>query len=579
MSYHRNATPFILPIDLIPSDTMRPAKILLLTATLVAACTPLPSYDTHAPIALLPVPQAESPAQETPEWWFRSGAVAAHNRGAGLARARNLILFVGDGMGPTTVAAARILAGQQAGGSGEEHLLSFERFPHLAMVKTYNTDQQTPDSAGTMTAMATGVKTRAGMIGVDGRQPRGECEGLDDTAVPSLVELAAEAGLGTGIVTTTRITHATPAALFAKSAERDWESDAKMPPRARTTGCRDIALQLVEFDTGRGLDVVMGGGRRHFLPAGVPDPEHPPFRGFRLDGRDLIAEWQARYPEGQWAWNQAQFDALDLGPGARILALFEPDHMRFEHDRPRDRAGEPSLAEMTRAAITRLQHEHNGFVLIVEGGRIDHAHHFGNAFRALTDTIAMAEAVAVAEAMTGADDTLILVTADHSHVLSFAGYPRRGNPILGVVQVSVSSGEPGLGVDSLGQPYTTLGYANGPGYTGASDTQEAGPKRFLHEWAQIQPAVGRPNLREVDTTDPDYLQEALVPLRSETHGGEDVTLYARGPGAEAVRGVIEQHAIFHFMVQAHPRLRAHLCERGACEDGVPLRLTRPTAAE
>lgn len=545
---------------------------LAIALTLATACS---AHDAR-PRATgeLPMPASPTPGEEPPAWWFRSGAVAAHNRDAGQRPARNVILFVGDGMGPTTVAAARILAGQLAGGTGEEHSLAFERFPHLAMVKTYNTDLQTPDSAGTMTAMGTGVKTRGGIIGLDGDQPRGVCPGTDATAIPSFLELAAEAGLGTGIVTTTRITHATPAALYAKSADRDWESDARMPHAARAAGCVDIARQLVEFDVGRGIDVLMGGGRQHFLPAGAPDPEHPPFRGFRLDGRDLIAEWQARHPQGQWVWNQAQFDALDLGPGSKVLALFEPDHMRFEHDRPRDLAGEPSLAEMTRAAITRLSHEKQGYVLLVEGGRIDHAHHFGNAFRALTDTIAMAEAVEVAESMTRADDTLILVTADHSHVLSFSGYPRRGNPILGVVRGSFPSGEPKLSVDARGQPYTTLNYANGPGYTGASDTQEAGPKRFLHEWTEIEPAVGRPNLRQVDTTDPDYLQEAIFPMKSETHGGEDVILYARGPGAKAVRGVIEQHVIFHLIVQAQPALRARLCERGACEDGVPVRVTR-----
>lgn len=547
-----------------------PAFIAILAAT--TACSPgLPK--PSLPASITPPPAAVA-GQETPDWWFHSGAVAAHERGAGRQPARNVILFVGDGMGPTTVAAARILGGQRAGGTGEEHLLSFERFPHLAMVKTYNTDQQTPDSAGTMTAMATGVKTRAGMIGVDGDQQRGSCRGIEDTALPSVLELASEAGLGTGIVTTTRITHATPAALFAKSADRNWEADALLSPVARAQRCVDIARQLVEFDVGRGIDVVMGGGRQKFLPMGAPDPEYPERRGLRRDGRDLLAEWQARHPNGQWAWNAEQFAALDLGPGSRILALFDPDHMKFDHDRPRDRGGEPSLAEMTRAAITRLQHEPNGYFLLVEGGRIDHAHHYGNAFRALTDTLAMAEAVAVAESMTRADDTLILVTADHSHVLSFAGYPRRGNPILGKVAVVTGSGEQSLAVDSLQQPYTTLSYANGPGYTGESASQPAGSKRFLHAGRDFQPAAGRPDLGAVDTTDPDYLQEAMVPLSSETHGGEDVTLYARGPGASAVRGVIEQHVVFHLIVQAQPALRARLCERGACEDGVPVRVTR-----
>ena len=199
--------------------------------------------------------------------------------------------------------------------------------------------------------------------------------------------------------------------------------------------------------------------------------------------------------------------------------------------------GEPTLAEMTRTAIARLQRNDKGFVLLVDGGRIDHAHHYGNAYRALTDTIALSEAVQAAVDATSAQDTLILVTADHSHTLSFVGYPTRGNPILD--KVRGSSGEDDAGdvvVDGTGMPYTTLGYANGPGYTGASSSQPAGPKTFFHAGKEYQGAEGRPDLRNVDTEDPDYMQESVVPLASETHGGEDVGIWARGPGSDAVRG-------------------------------------------
>ena len=247
-------------------------------------------------------------------------------------------------------------------------------------------------------------------------------------------------------------------------------------------------------------------------------------------------------------WNAAQLASAPVdGP---LLGLFQPSDMQYEHDRPADAAGEPSLADMTRAAITRLRRDADGFVLLVEGGRIDHAHHDGNAYRALTDTIALAEAVQAAVDMTSADDTLVIVTADHSHTLGFVGYPVRGNPILGLVR-ETTGGTPET--DSNGLPYTTLVYANGPGY--------AGP--------------GRPDLSAVDTTAPDYLQEAMVPMGAETHGGDDVGVWARGPGSSAVRGSIEQNAIFHLMLQATPRLRDALCERGLCNgDGVPVQLPR-----
>lgn len=520
-------------------------------------------------------PRREHVQGESAERWYREGAATAHQQGAGMAAARNLVLFVGDGMGIATVSAARILAGQRAGKAGEDHALSFEQFGHSALVKTYETDQQTPDSAGTMTAMASGVKTRAGLLGLDQRATRGQCTDVKVSALPSLLELAEDAGLATGIVSTARITHATPAALYAHAPERDWESDSDLPATARTAGCRDIARQLLAFAHGDGIEVVLGGGRREFLPRTQADPEYPDQRGRRGDGRDLIATWQQQHPQGHWLWTRAALLALDPAARGPVLGLFEPSHLHFEHDRARDVAGEPSLAEMTRFALRKLAATQRPYLLVVEAGRIDHAHHAGNAYRALDDTLALDAAVRVAVELTREQDTLLMVTADHSHTLSFAGYPVRGTPILGKVVEHGEDGAPRLALDASGQPYTTLSYANGPGYAGKSDAQPEGAKRFPHASRRVEAArQGRPGLREVDTTHPDYLQEALSPRESETHGGEDVPLYARGPGASAARGVIEQNVVFHLLAQAQPEIRALLCTRGACEDGVPLRLQR-----
>src|SRR3546814_11261187 len=124
-------------------------------------------------------------------------------------------------------------------------------------------------------------------------------------------------------------------------------------------------------------------------------------------------------------------EGTDLASASHLFGLFEPDHMRYEADRSADPAGEPSLAEMTRAAITMLERKGSGYVLLIEAGRIDHAHHGGNARRALEDTVALDEAVAAAMAMTQRDDTLMIVTADHSHPFAISGYSDRGNPTLG----------------------------------------------------------------------------------------------------------------------------------------------------
>ena len=439
------------------------------------------------------------------------------------AKPQSVILFVGDGMGVSTITAARIYAGQKAGLPGEAHSLHFEELPNLALIKTYNTDLQVPDSAGTMTAMVTGVKTRAGVLSVPPSVTRGNCPASLDAPLPTLLEEAEALGLRTGLVSTARITHATPAANFAHAPDRNWEDDAGMPPAARRAGCRDIARQFAEFAGGDGIDVTLGGGRANFLPEGTADPESGKPVGRRKDGRDLTAEWVAAGEQRRLIWDRSGLAAAmsEAVPGeTQLLGLFEPSHMQFEADRDED--AEPSLAEMTVAAIDLLSTNNaDGYYLVVEGGRIDHAHHAGNAYRALEDTLAFDAAVAAALERVDLENTLIIVTADHSHTLTISGYPARGNPILGKVRLPTGA----LMRDANGRPYTTLGYANGPG-------AEAGR-----------------NLTDVDTEAKDFLQPATVPMAAETHAGEDVAAFAIGPQAEAVRGVMDQNEL-HSVMQA-----------------------------
>jgi len=509
---------------------------------------------------------------ETPDQWFDQGASTAIARGASRARAKNIILFVGDGMSLPTVAAARIYEGQSRGQSGEENQLSFESMPYSGLSKTYNTDSQTPDSAGTMTAMMTGIKTRKGMLSIDQTSNRSNCEQSRNADLATGFELAELAGMSTGIVSTTSLTHATPAATYAHTPERTWENDSDLPKTAVSLGCRDIARQFLDFNVGDGIEVALGGGRLHFTPADTIDPEYQESLGARQDKRDLIGEWKKKYPDGQYVWNKSQMDAVDPKKTRHLFGLFEPEHMNYAADRKNDGAGEPSLTEMTTKAISLLQKNKNGFFLVVEGGRIDQAHHAGNAFRALTETVEFSDAVRKAMQMTSESDTLIIVTADHSHTMTFAGYPTRGNPILGkVIGASGEGPSTGYALDATGLPYTTLSYANGPGYVGASSVQPEGIKKFPHYLTGSQPAKGRPDLRNVDTEEPDFMQEAGIPLRSESHGGDDVGIWARGPGANAIRGTVEQNVIFHYLTQANPRLRKLICQLSACEKSVPTR--------
>ena len=449
-------------------------------------------------------------------------------------RAKNVILFVADGMDTTTISAARIYDGQSRGEAGEENYLSFERFPHLAMAKTYNTDAQTPDSAGTMSAMVTGVKTKIGLISMQSNTVRGECAGAAKKRAVTIFELAEQIGMATGVVSTARLTHATPAATYAHATDRNWERDTSLPDKAREEGCVDIATQLVDFPFGDGLEVALGGGRQNFLPAEMTDPEYDAVKGGRADKRDLTADWAALSENHHYVWNREGFSEIDPTISPRVLGLFEPSHMKFEADRQKDAAGEPSLTEMTRTAIDILKNDRDGFILVVEAARVDHAHHSGNAYRALKDAQEFSEAIAMATRMTSSRDTLIIVTADHGHTMTFAGYPRKGNDILGLVSNAMDAKGKELTLAADGKPYTTLSYANGPGSVFFRDAENS----------------ERPAPSAEAVADFDYRQQATVPMWSETHGGQDVPIYAIGPKAHLFGGTVEQNFVFHVIDDA-----------------------------
>lgn len=442
--------------------------------------------------------------------------------------ARNVILFIGDGMGVSTVTAARIFDGQSRGETGEENFLSFERFPRTALVKTYNTNQQVPDSAGTATAIHTGVKTRAGVIGIGPEADRRNCDQAAAHVLETIGEIAKKRGKAVGIVTTSRVTHATPATVYAHSPERDWESDRYLTAEQTASGCGDIARQLVELDDDAGIDIVLGGGEREFVGADAGGQR-------KSANANLIEAWLSSGANRRFIDTRQALDRIT--PDQRVMGLFAPSHMTYVAERPDDTT-EPTIQEMTAAAIRYLSHQPGGYYLMVEGARIDHGHHDGKPGYALLETQAFSEAVAVALDMVDLSETLVLVTADHSHTLTLAGYPTRGNPILGyVVENDLSGnpqGHPALAADGL--PYTSVGYANGPGARGASARQM--PETGIGAIAQSLVPMAR---TEIDGTISD----------DETHGGEDVALYATGIGSDCVRGVLEQNRIFDLMMSAY----------------------------
>ena len=470
---------------------------------------------------------------------------------APIGSARNVIFFVGDGMGVSTITAARIYS------VGVDGQLTVDQMPFTALSRTYTADFIVPDSAGTMTSMMSGEECNSGVIGYLPDTERADFNGDGNGLRPwTVLELAKQEGMKVGVISTARITHATPAACYSHVADRNFETQ--------------IAVQALPSDAdyntrlGDGIDLLMGGGRSQFIDSSIIDEEGG--SGSRSDGRDLRQEFQdAGY---SYVWNQDGHDAL-TADDLPVLGLFERSHMEYEWDRPSDAGGEPSIAEMTSKAIELLgaatAGDDRGFFLMVESGRIDHAHHATNAYRSLHDAEALDMAVAAAIDAVNLRDTLIIVSADHSHVFNISGYPLRPQGDLAydltstTAEYDAASADPRTFIfdvaytmtgsagaadqtDADGIPYTTLGYMNGPGGFRRAEATRANPRTDMFPGLDGMPPAG--------PTDPNYLQEAAIPLGSETHSGEDVAIYAIGRGAGDIRGTVKNTFIAQVMRKA-----------------------------
>ena len=441
------------------------------------------------------------------------------------ATPKNIVFFLGDGMGLTTQTAARIYKVGEAGD------LTMDTLPETAFVRTYSNNAQVTDSAPSMAAYMTGVKMNNEVISMTPETSAFDAAGKDylngtDSTCPqsgngkpvtTLLEIAKAAGMGTGAVTTTRITHATPAATFSHSCHRDGENN--------------IAAQAVPGGAGYngalgdGVDVLLGGGRQFFLPATAG--------GKRTDGRDLTAELKAK--GYTYVQDKAGFDGVATTT-KKLVGLFTSSHMAYDIDR--DASKEPSLAEMTGKAIDLLGQNPKGFFLMVEGGRIDHALHETTARKALQDTVAFDDAIKAAIDKMQAKDpglanTLIVVTADHDHTLVLNGYAARTGPttaaspgVLGLLRNFVDGS---INKDAGGNPFTIIGFGNGESRLAT-----------------------RTALTDAQVADKNYHQEAAIPMGagSETHGGTDVFLGAIGKGAENFTGVITNPEVFGLVRKA-----------------------------
>lgn len=275
---------------------------------------------------------------------------------------KNIILLIGDGMGMGQLMAAELM-------NGDDDLV-IRSLPYKSLVTSYPLSAYVTDSAAAATALATGYKTVNGAISM---LPNG-------TILTTVLEVAEAQGMSTGVVTTTRVTHATPASFMAHISSRNSEYD--------------IARQVLDS----GVDVVLGGGSNFF--SGLD----PSAAGYTVV--DTTSE------------------LMGFGTG-KLLGLFNGfnDYMSYNDDR--DPELEPSIAEMTRKSIELLSGDPDGFFLMVEGGQIDGASHDNDFDNTLSETYAFDDAVLEAlEFASMRDDTLVIVTADHETggLLLIGGY-------------------------------------------------------------------------------------------------------------------------------------------------------------
>jgi alkaline phosphatase len=451
-------------------------------------------------------------------------------------RAKNVIFFLGDGMGAAAVTAARLLSKGMA--EGRYHgLLEMDTMDHRGLVTTSGVDSIATDSANSMSAYMTGHKSSVNAMGVY------ESNAGDVTAHPR-VETMAELlkrtrNMAIGVVTTAEVQDATPAAVWAHTRRR---SEYAM--------IMDQALRPAQRP-----DVLLGGGLASLLPKSQTGSK-------RSDERNLVTEFQnAGYT---FAQNRAQLRSAAAGRPRKLLGLFHPGNMNVYLDRQLVRRPEvlgtwtdqPTLMEMTEAALRSLEQHHDGFFLMVEGASIDKMEHPLDGPRAAYDTIEFDQAIGVARRWAGRrDDTLIVVTADHNHSMSIIGtHDRRkaagraGNGVYAAAGFPTYADTTGDGFPDDPNPEIGLffGWSSHPDHT---DDFECDP-------VPAQPAlIDTTTGRAVDTPADDpgaELQTGNLPFTETNcvHTVEDVAIVASGPGSERFNRVLDNTEVFHAIIDA-----------------------------
>lgn len=391
-------------------------------------------------------------------------------------KAKNAIFVIADGMGPAQITGARIYK------NDSNTPLFMERMENLALARTHSSDNFVTDSAASATALATGHKTYNGSISMS--DPQIDLQGKS-RELKTLTDYSLENGKSVGIVTNTRITHATPAAFFANVPHRRMELE--------------IAYQLTQRD----LDLVIGGGLEYFLPKSKG--------GLRNDGLDLIEKMETRGYKVVTSYEA--FSKLSPSLGKPLFAILEEDHFSYVADRDEHKQSLDFIVDFSIRYLNKRNN--NGYFLMVESGRIDHASHINNAYKTFEEMLELDDVMN--RALKEVADTLVVLTADHE---------TGGLALNGYAPIKSSSGKGLLKKyprDMRGEHfyYELVTWASGPGF----------------------------NQSDGDPLDKEYQQKATLNAPFAYHTAVDVPTLAEGPGAEVFRGYIDNTDIFRFIMQ------------------------------
>lgn len=450
-------------------------------------------------------------------------------------RAKNVIFLLGDGMTVSMRTGARLMSRGNVEGKAAGRLF-MDDLPAMAFIGTSSTDAITADSANTMSAYMTGHKSAINAIGVYGDRT---ADAFDDPKVETIAEaVRRNTKKAIGIVSNAEIEDATPAAVVAHT-------------RSRAT-----KAEIVDMFYAVRPEVVLGGGSAYFLPKSVPGSK-------RRDDVDYIAKFKG---DG-YAFATTKAELAAATGGSKLLGLFHTGNMDGTLDQKflgkgtvPDFPNQPDIPEMMQAALDVLSKNENGFFLMVEGALIDKYEHPLDFERAFIDTITFDKAVGIARRFAETHpDTLIVVTADHTHSASIIG--------------TIDDNKPGTDMRAKVGTYQAAGFpnyvdANGDGYPDRVDVSKrlaTFSNNYPDYYETFRPKLDGPFVPAVQNEKKEYvanerykdvpgavLRTGNLPKDSDTgvHTVDDVVLQAQGPGSEGFHGYMENSDVYRVIAEA-----------------------------